>query len=102
MADAVMMIHSLLTTIHNLHIYYVNAANLRVFSSTTLKNLIRIHLPNTNPASLNQVEPLLIRQYNSSNGFKAWYVQYTRSPYYIFLLKIISKGPGTYPAEFYC
>lgn len=61
-----------------------------VFSSTTFQNLIRIHLPITNSASFNQVETLLIRPYNISNGFQAWYVKCTHSLHYILLLKIIS------------
>lgn len=81
--------HSLLTTIHNLHIYYINAVNLQSSQAEPSK----ISSESTNPASINQVEPLLIRQYNSSNGFHAWHVQYTHSTYSIFLLKIISKGP---------
>lgn len=81
--------HSLLTTIHNLHIYYINAANLQSSQAQPSK----ISSESTNPTSINQVEPLLIRQYDSSNGFQAWHVQYTHSTYCIFLLKIISKGP---------
>lgn len=49
-----------------------------------------IHLPITNSASFNQVETLLIRPYNISNGFQAWYVKCTHSLHYILLLKIIS------------
>lgn len=46
-------------------------------SQAPFKNLIRTHLPSTDPTSLNQADTLLIHNYNSINEFQAWYVQYT-------------------------